>query len=226
MVSKFLHYPLKVNRDILKNAWTILCNTHDASSSFLDIFEKTRKGRKARGTSTDEEQDLLRAMLTFASSGLDSMVKQIIRDALRRVISRDEGAHVMFKAYIDKKLKKSDGINTSFLADIISDRYPQRVLYNDLIYTLTSGSLQSKDELLKTASYFNIESKILATNIKLLENIFKVRNQILHEMDIDFTGTSRNRRQRRKNEMVDYTNEIFRIADIFLREVDNKLSKG
>jgi hypothetical protein len=39
-----------------------------------------------RGMSTDEEQDLLRAMLVTAAPGLDAMTKQLIRDALPKVV--------------------------------------------------------------------------------------------------------------------------------------------
>lgn len=69
--SKFHHDPEKPRNSQCQNAFSILCSAHLASSSFLDIFEKTRGQKK--GTSTDEEQDLLRAMLAFASAGLDAM---------------------------------------------------------------------------------------------------------------------------------------------------------
>ena len=114
MPSKFSHYPQKVRTDLLKNAYIILCNAHDASSSFIDIFEKTRKARKARGTSTDEEQDLLRAMLIFASSGLDAMIKQITRDTLRKVIQIDKGSQAMFKTHIERRLKNRINLTLVF----------------------------------------------------------------------------------------------------------------
>ena len=65
----------------------------------------------------------------------------------------------------------------------------------------------------------------LTSNVNQLENIFRVRNEISHEMDIDFVQSTRNRRQRKRKEMYDYTNEIFRISEAFLKEVDNKLQK-
>jgi hypothetical protein len=80
-----------------ENAYLILCNAHDASSSFLEIFNNVRTTRKAKGTPTDEEQDLLRAMLTFAGAGLDSMVKQLIVDALPSVVRRDTIAQEILK---------------------------------------------------------------------------------------------------------------------------------
>jgi NADH dehydrogenase FAD-containing subunit len=62
--------------------------------------------REAKGTPTDEKQDLLRAMLIFATAGLDSMVKQLITDALPSVIEIDLGATAMFKKYVERRLEK------------------------------------------------------------------------------------------------------------------------
>jgi hypothetical protein len=100
MSSRFSYYPEQPMAQATLTAFYILCNTHEAASSFLDIFEKTRQGRNARGTPTDKEQDLLRAMVAFAASGLDSMVKQLIRDTLEKVIERSPGAMRNFKQYI------------------------------------------------------------------------------------------------------------------------------
>ena len=125
MTTKFDHYPKKPDHDKLSNAYVILCNTHDASSSFLDIFEITRKRRSAKGTSTDEEQDLLGAMLTFATAGLDSMVKQMIKDSLPLVIDKDEGASQRFRNYIEKKLITGDQTNSKLLAKVLTDYHPR-----------------------------------------------------------------------------------------------------
>jgi hypothetical protein len=76
------------NKKSLKKASVIICNTYETACSFLDAFETIRKNRSARGGSTDEEQDLLRAMLIFSTSGLDSMFKQLIKDVLPEVIKR------------------------------------------------------------------------------------------------------------------------------------------
>lgn len=225
MTTKFAHYPQKPNHERISNAYVILCNTHDASSSFLDIFETTRKRRNAKGASTDEEQDLLRAMLSFATSGLDSMIKQLIRDTLHFVIDKDEGATQRFRTYIEKKLMTGDQTNSKLLAKVLADHHPRNSLIQELVTDLTSTSLQSKDELLKVASYFNIPSPELTTDFDFLSTIFEARNQIVHEMDIDFNQTNRKRRSRTRADMLEYTNEILRIAKIFLQKVDTKLGQ-
>lgn len=74
---------------------------------FLTYIKKCEV-QKTEDTPTDEEQDILRAMLIFSSAGLDSMVKQLIRDALPEIIRKSEGAFEMFKTHIERKMKRGD----------------------------------------------------------------------------------------------------------------------
>jgi hypothetical protein len=214
--------PLRPQRDACEDAYVILCNAHDAVRSFHDTFESVRRTRKAKGMPTDEEQDLLRAMVLFAGAGLDSTVKQLIRDALALVIEHDEGATFQFKAHIEQRLR-DDGSSRQFLADILGDREPRKQLFVRLVRDLTSDSLQSAEQLLKVAAYFNIPSQRISTDIKALKDIFAVRNQIGHEMDIDFSQVNRSRRARARDKMVKYATELLRIAAAFLAEVDSKI---
>jgi len=223
MQTKFGNYPAKPKSDQTFNAYVIVCRTHDASSSFLDIFQKTRKARRAKGVSTDEEQDLLRAMLTFATAGLDSMVKQLVRDALPAVINGDQGARKKLEEYIAKRIRKGEQLDSKFLAGVLASQHPLHSLVGGLVDTLTLGSLLSEKELFKVAAHFNIASQALYEDSKLLGRIFHARNQISHEMDIDFDQPNRNRRPRRRDEMVKYTKEILSLSEMFLTLVDQKL---
>jgi hypothetical protein len=47
-------------------------------------------------------------MVLFAGAGLDSMVKQLTRDALAVIIEQDKGATVQFKDYIERRLGDDD----------------------------------------------------------------------------------------------------------------------
>ncbi len=94
-----------------------------------------------------------------------------------------------------------------------------------LIDDLISQSLQSKDQVLRVGSFFDIRSAALAPDVRLLERIFRARNEIVHEMDVDFDQPNRNRRPRRKAEMIEHTSEVLRVANAFLSEVDGGLSR-
>ena len=225
-MSRFPHYPSLPAADAVRSAFTILCSAHDAASSFLDIFEATRGTRKAKGAPTDEEQDLLRAMLVFAGAGLDSMIKQLVRDALSLTIDRSKGAEEKFKGFISRRLAPRDTLDPGFLSSVLVSRDPREELVSTLVADLVSQSLQSKDQVFRVASNFDIPSTALATDPKLLDRIFRARNEIVHEMDVDFDQTNRNRRPRRKAMMIDYTTEIPRLANAFLIEVDRGLDQA
>ena len=164
-------------------------------------------------------------MLVFAGAGLDSMIKQLVRDALSLTIDRSKGAEENLKAFIAKRLARQDTLDPRFLSSVLASRDPRDVLVSALVDDLISQSLQSKDQVLRVASYFDIPSAALATDLKLLERIFRARNEIVHEMDVDFAQTNRNRRPRRKEAMINHTTEILRLANAFLVEVDRGLSQ-
>lgn len=73
----------------IRKPYLILKYSHESADSFLEAFEVVRKERGAsRGATTDEEQDLLRMMIVIAAAGLDSLLKQLIRDCLPETDSR------------------------------------------------------------------------------------------------------------------------------------------
>jgi hypothetical protein len=175
---------------------------------------------------THAEQDLLRAMLAFAGSGLDSTVKQLVRDALPSVIGKDAGAGELFRLWAEREIARGDRFNAKLVVTALTDPDPKAALVGALVESLTAGSLQSKDKLFQVASYFNIPSPDLTKDIKLLESVFETRNEIIHAMDIDFTQPKRIRRPRARDLMTDHAAELLRIAGTFLHIVDTKLQQG
>ena len=224
-MNRFKHIADPPSGELYDKAYLILCNTQDTASSFLHIFEDTRRKRKARGTPTDEEQDLLRAMLIFASSGLDSVVKQLVRDALPSLINVDVGSEKMFQQFVARRLDRSGDIDRSLLGELLADKQPRDRLVQNLVSELISGSLQSVEEIMRVAAHFDIPSEKLFSKSELQEfrRIFSARNEIIHEMDVDFNQPNRNRRPRRKQQMIGDTEKIFLVSERFLRNVAAKL---
>ena len=220
MVNSFKHFPNKARQEQAQNAYSILCSTHETVSSLFNLY-KSLITKKPQDEITEQEQDLLRAILIFATSGIDSMIKQLIRDTLALVIQKDDGAASVFSLFVEKEMSRKDDLNIKLLTGALISGAPKEHFINHMIRNLTSNSLQSKDELLKIASYFNISSSVLTKDFPLLKKIFDVRNQIAHEMDFDYISQSRRRRE--ESDMISYTTEILRIAQIFLQEVDTKL---
>lgn len=207
----------------LNSSHTIIVTAYDAASSFLELFDDTRHNRNAQGTPTNNEQDLLRAMLVFACAGLDSMTKQLVRDTIGPVIEHSDGAHVQFQSFVERRLLRQGTIDPKFLSNVLTQTNPRNILIAELVNELTSRSLQSKEQILRTAAYFDIPSNNVTANISKLEEIFECRNQISHEMDVDLVQPNRNRRPRRKATMIEHTKIILQMANKLLQEVDKKL---
>ena len=206
------------------SAYLYLSNARKACSSFFELFNSIRKTRKARGTPNDTEQDLLRAMLIFSASGLDSTLKELIKKSLKPVIKNDEGAKDVFQTWISKNIYRNENLDSEMLVKALVADSSLDALISILIDKLTANSLQSAEEIFKVGALFNIPTKDLTSDNQKLKDIFKVRNEIAHELDIDLTLRNRSRFQRRKGIMLDYTNDIFRVSNNFIKEVDKKIS--
>ena len=133
----------------------------------------------------------MRAALTFAAAGLDSCVKQLVRDTLETVISKNKGAHGQFTNYVQSKLRRLEDLR--FLAEAITTDRPSRHLQEQLVAELTGASLQSKDQLLRVAAYFAVPAHEISADLAKLDRVFHARNQIAHEMDILLGQPNRSR---------------------------------
>lgn len=160
----------------------------------------------------------------FASSGLDSMIKQLVTDALPDVIDLHVGAQDQFRKFVERRLSKGDGPDYAFVAGVMADANPRHRLVEELVKDLTSRSLQSVEEVLKVGSYFDIRSEDIIPDIPSTREIFSARNQIVHEMDIDFDRSNRNRRPRKVRDMKAKTTAVFEMAQRFLVAVDSRLT--
>ena len=204
----------------LSKAHTVLVHARGTAQSFLNTFEERLKAR-GRGAPSDQDYDLMRAMLVFACAGLDSMIKHLIRDALPAVIDRAHGVEKSFEDFVDKELKRDSG--SKLLAAVLTSGDPRKKLVEELVKNLTSPSLQSKEQVFRVASFFGLNEKDVFTNTKSISRIFQVRNTIAHEMDIDFQQQKRTRTPRRKEDMVRDAKVILICAAKFLQAVDGQL---
>ena len=111
--------------DQCAKATVILERSHDSVNALFRAYELARAQRgKPRGISTDDEQDLLRAMLIMAASGLDAMLKQLVRDAMPSLASLDKTAEERLREFVTKSLRGSsdnpEGLGgASFLARVL-----------------------------------------------------------------------------------------------------------
>jgi hypothetical protein len=205
------------------NAHRVLLASRETCESFLSIFNQVRKDRGAKGASTDSEQDLLRAMLVFASSGLDAMMKQLIHDALPKVIEQGNvGAMEFFSNFVAREISRDAKAGAALISRSLTSTMPQRYLQDWYRGQLGAESLQSKDQIFQIAACFDIPSKDITGEPNALKDIYKIRNKIIHEMDIDLKGANRKRIPRKRDEIVAAVNELLEVAEKFLAQVDSR----
>lgn len=208
-----------------------------AIDSFHDLYLDSQQSKPQEEQHSHGEQDLLRAMLLFACSGLDAVVKQLITDALRTVLGQDEGAQQQFKTFVERRLRKSSSIedrdrssNSSsiadigLLADILVNVDPRAKLIDILTETLKAESLQSVDQLLRVAAHFALTREEIMADDKVTREAFKARNQITHEMDVDLPG-GRDRRERDYQTMARWTENVAEISRRFIGQVELKMTR-
>lgn len=219
----FCTLPQKPTKNSLLNAHSILQRACDSAQSFFDAFAQIRQARNAKGTPTDHEQDLLRAALIFAAAGLDSMVKQLVRDTLRAVLAKETGARLQFSDFVQSRLKRKDPVDLKYLAEALVAERPTEHLAAELVRELTGNSVQSKDQLLSVAAYFAIPADEITKKPDEIKRVFDARNQIAHEMDIQFKQANRSRRSRTYQDMVRFTSTVLTAAVAFYTAVEKRL---
>lgn len=211
-----------------KKAARIYEVTHSSASSLLAAFDLVRGQRpKGRGTTTDQEQDLLRAMLVMACAGLDATIKRLIHDALPELASNYDPVRLGLEKFISRQLKRDDGSTGSSGADLVAralaSANPQQKVIDAYIAYLTGDSLQSLDQVLMAANALGLDQKSLAIKSEPLREAFLLRNKIIHELDIKLDSGNRARQSRKQADMTRDTDEVLRIARAFVLAVDGVL---
>jgi hypothetical protein len=211
---------------------------HNQTIASISNFHRLYvESQRTRAEATHEEQDLLRAMLLFACSGLDAVVKQLIQDALATVLDHDEGAQREFKKFVERRLKRASGLDerdrvvapiqnfmdAGFLAELLVSFQPRAQLISALTNSLVSDSLQSRDQLLKVAAHFALTKEEVMEDDKVTRAAFDARNQIAHEMDVDLES-GKGRRDRNYATMVAWSENIARVSRNFIEATEAKIA--
>ena len=199
-----------------KAKW-IVESAHDTASSLLSAFHGQLKGA---GAPTDEQQDLLRAMLVFAGAGLDSSVKQAARDCLPALARNSDETREELEKFIEREIRASGG--QRFLVQLLLHSNTEDEAITEFVNDQTRGSLQSVEELKRICKTIGIQAP---KKIDDLRPAFKARNAIIHEMDMNFSAKNRNRRSRTRDQMVAWTNQMLEVAELIVDKVDARIAE-
>lgn len=205
----------------------ILKVSHESADALLKAFELAQTQRGApRGMTTDEEQDLLRAMLVMAAAGLDSMLKQLIRDCMPSLVKANPQVREGLEKFVARSIRGDADApeplaGARFLGRVLAAESQQGQVIEEYIRDLTGVSLQSAPELIRTVQALGLsETKVDAGRLKA---IFAMRNEIIHELDINLDDERRKRNLRRRGDMMKDANTLLEIGEQVLREVDEIL---
>ena len=212
-------------------ARTILKYAHESAAGLLESFAAVRAQRGAsRGTTTDKEQDLLRACLIFAAAGLDSTLKQLIRDALPSLIRRSPEVKDGLEEFVRRQIRGEEdageaAIGRKFLAKILTADNQLDELIEQYILNLTGSSLQSAAELAKAANALGVKPGDVGVDPRSLKPIFGDRNKMIHELDIKLSAPTRNRESRARERIIENANVLLEIGERIIGAVEDNLAE-
>lgn len=230
VIQKNLNAPKTVSvRNEGATAAALIYQYSVASANALwAAYDLARNSRgKPRGITTDQEQDLLRAMLVAAASGLDGALKQLIRDALSDLIKKHAAVHDAFEKFTQKRLQIGGvdgvtGVSPKVLSRILASPNPRARLIEDYIFDLTGDSLQSPDQLFKVCNALGANKASIGDQATL-KTLFIARNQIIHELDMNLGSPNRKRRVRGQQNMKSYSERLLKICSDIIGDVDGRL---
>ncbi|MCL7496075.1 hypothetical protein M8I34_32420 [Streptomyces sp. MCA2] len=178
------------------HAWRFLTAAHQSVQGVFDGLALVRSakqqasGRDARGRLGRDETDLLRAAIVFTSSGLDASCKRLLRDTVPLLIEGNADAARKFNDYV--KLELAEGPSAP-LADAILSPTPREEMIRLYVAARTKASFQGsgdlKSRLRDTLGITN--AQISHTRLKQLDDFFKARNAIVHDLDYEDPSSSR-----------------------------------
>lgn len=215
--------PIEKEGSLFFVEYNVLLKTIESVNNFNNLYKGKRAG--ARGGATHNQQDLYRAMLVFACAGLDVFVKLLVKNKLSQLIKNDVKAEEKFKEFVGSEIKKDDKKTLDMVALALINNNPRDVFLDKYILSMTESSLQSVEQLMKVSEVSGLDTKKIFSdkNKERIERAFRVRNEIIHEMDINIdqspskTTAYRTRRQRVAKEMETNTKSILKLAEnIFL----------
>ena len=217
--------------DLFYPEYSILVKTIESVNNFYDLYKVGRRG--ASGPSTHEQQDLYRAMLVFACAGLDVFVKKLVKEKLPELIPVDQEVEKKFVEYAQKGLRDEKVLSSTLALALVSS-VPRTVFLNEYIKSMTDDSLQSVEALCTVSRASGLDTKKIfnKTRIDSLREAFTVRNEIIHEMDINTdsktsgrTTGHRTRRQRVSTAMEKHTQSILDLGQELLTAYKDKFQK-
>lgn len=124
-------------------AQRFLASAYDSVAALFDVhYPLVRSARSAKqGRLTHAEQDLFRAAVVFAAAGLDSTLKELVRQAVPLQVKRSADAREKFRKFTAIFLSDPQGSSAMRLAEVITSDDPRASLVEAYLRQLTGSNL-------------------------------------------------------------------------------------
>lgn len=219
--------------EVTARAQKYLTLAHSTAEQAFAAMQSLRTARRAAGglapsgRTSDQDQDLLRAMLVFACAGVDAAMKTLIGDALPVLADLNPAIQKKLDKFAVEHLSDAGAVSPRALASVLSHaESPRQALVEGFVQDLTGGSLQSAEELDRVCEAFGIEDKDLRRDVNSLGEVFRARNQIIHELDLNPWPGGRTRRDRDIGSMTTMANQALGTAQRIVNAVSEALNRA
>jgi len=177
------------------------------ASLFDETYPALRAKRTgSRGRLTHAEQDIFRAAVVFAGAGVDTVFKEAMRSCIAIQVERSDGAREKYVEFVTRFIQAGPTIDAHRLATILTTSDPDRTLKDAYVDMLTGSSLQSLSQVTAAISALGLQDdRELFKQAKCLNPLFRVRNEIAHELDMTPESVAgRGARHRRERTITAY----------------------
>jgi hypothetical protein len=185
-----------------------LAAAYDAVANLIEeTYPALRNKREgSRGRLTHAEQDVFRAAVIFAGAGVDTVFKEALRGCVTLQIESSTGAREKYLEFVTNYIQDAGAISPKRLALLLTSFDSSQDLKAAYIESLTGSSLQSQQQVTKALAALGLQDErdLFKDSVKL-NPLFRVRNQIAHEMDMTPASVSgRGARSRHERSMSTY----------------------
>lgn len=196
--------------------------THESITQLLHAVDalQQNRGLNGRGRPSAAQQDVMRSALALATSGMESSLKQLVRDATPSLMERRTSNRDAYENFLRQQLR-SNGPSGPLERSLTSGD-PTSELVKLFVSDRTTGSILSTRDLKRIVFDTLCISKRSISDARVveLEPLLKARNHVVHDLDLlpkDSIGNGLNRRTHRRSTVVEYGNLGMRFSfDVIL----------
>ena len=204
------------------NAYRFLEGAHKSVSGLFEALDRLSTARRSAnssqvGTMKRDEEDVVRAAIVFAASGVDAAMTRLVSDAGPLLIRiSGSAARAGYVEFLKKGLPTGTGGVDSLLRDSIVMDEPSEMLLHWWVSERTRSSFQGTNDIKKRVrGALGIPSaRVTDASIDTLQGFFTARNQIVHDMDYERKDqpNTTGRRRRRSEDAAQLCDEAFAVA--------------